>query len=239
MSSAIEVCNRCKLELPFNNSYEPIHVCPHCGADQNEKSENPFHAMKSLLPVAAAILFAMGMGVYWGSHSVEVIVIKSKQMTGLASAADHERMVEICEEQNKHECVHDSLVRKIKQNNDDIKTIAKLGQLQLQLGYFENSERTLTHYFEKGGKDIKARYNYAKALWKQGKIDPALNQLEKALNAKDGVLQVTVMETYIKLLVEYGQHQKATKVIAAVKRKGGSVDYLNSYVDRQLAANTR
>ena len=239
MTTTILVCKRCKLDMPFESEARQLNICPHCGADQHEEKSNPMALVKTFLPTLGIMTLIIGMGLYWGGYSLEVTLIKAQTVTGMADAEDHGRMAEICADLHYHTCVKESLIRKVQANPQDIEVLAELANLMIQMGDAEMAEKALRNYFERGGEDIKAKYNYAKSLRDQDKIQAAITQFERILNEKDDVLQVTVMENYIKLLVEHGEHQKASKAIADVKAKGGSVDYLNSYVTRSVASAQR
>ena len=107
-----------------------------------------------------------------------------------------------------------------------MKILAKLGEFQYRRNRLESASKTYKEYFTKKGSSVKAAYNYARILEKQGQVEFALSYYQYALNARPNTVQITVMRAYINLLVKSGQVNKARQELVKFKpilKRSGSL----------------
>ena len=161
----------------------------------------------------------MGLVVYlgsWGSASLKIAPLKIKQWTGQLNEQSFSNLNEICLKLKKYNCVeksHSSFFR----SSGDLKVLEQLGEFQYRRKKIKEAALTYNKYFTQKGKSIKASYNYARILEEQGKVKYALSYYEYALKARPNTVQITVMRSYINLLVKSGQVRKAKQVLVRFK----------------------
>lgn len=209
--------------------------CPVCGSKTEKagktlfcscgwsKSFNQKGEMKVQKNISKGIfivgLSLMGLVVYlgsWGSASLKIAPLKAKQWTGQLNEQSFSHLSEICLKLKKYNCVekaHSSFFR----SSGDLKVLEQLGEFQYRRKKIKEAALTYNKYFTQKGKSIKASYNYARILEEQGKVKFALSYYEYALKARPNTVQVTVMRSYINLLVKSGQVGKARQVLAKFK----------------------
>ena len=85
---------------------------------------------------------------------------------------------------------------------------------------YNEAAQSFYKFFQKGGNDLEASYSYAKALAQLGQVDEATKYFEQVLAARPDVLQVTVVQNYVKLLVEHKRYDQGLKLIKDIRSKG-------------------
>ena len=91
-------------------------------------------------------------------------------------------------------------------------------KLQFKREHYEDSYNTYKLYFSQGGKNEKATYYYAHALAKVGEIDQAIPYFESIIKSRSDVLVVTVIESYLQVLVSFNRINKAKEVLSWAKK---------------------
>ena len=85
--------------------------------------------------------------------------------------------------------------------------------------HYNEAVNTYRKFFANGGIDLEGSYEFAKALGQVGMVDEASKYYDYVLGAKPGVLQVTVVQNYVKLLMEAHRLDQAKKLIEGVHRR--------------------
>src|SRR5262249_49366836 len=80
-------------------------------------------------------------------------------------------------------------------------------------------------FFSKGGVDLEGSYMFAKALGQVGMVDEASKYYDYVLGQKPDVLQVTVVQNYVKLLMEANRLDQAQKLIEGVRKQSEASAY--------------
>ncbi len=220
-------CPRCQSELSDERlSFQPI-VCGHCGYTPNmvqKTDETKFE--KRFLKVGIGIALALGVGFVqaasWDKHAVSIIPLKIKQFTAMASQADLSKIAEICIERLKHDCVESALASKA--FNGDNESFADLGKYQARRMKKSNAVQSFTKYFQNGGQDLEATYQFAKVLGETGQADQSAATYKKVLEAKPETLQITVVQNYVKMLVAHGRSAEAIVVIDEIRKSSTSAN---------------
>lgn len=218
--------------------------CPVCGSKIKKagntlfcecgwhKSMNKKQEMKVQNKIAKGIFIA-GLGLmsfivyfsHWGSSSFTILPLKVRQWTGQLNEQSFSKLTNVCMSMKKYNCVekaHNSFFH----SSDDLKILEQLGDFQYRRKRFNQAAKTYKQYFTRKGKSVKAAYNYAHILEVQGQTDFALSYYEYALKARPGTVQVTVMRSYIDLLVKSGQVSKAKQELLKLKpllKRAGSL----------------
>ena len=218
--------------------------CPICGKGVKRVSQTAFckcgwqksfnkkqiqkmeHKTVKSLFIMGTIL--MGLIVYvnnWGASSLSIVPLKVSQWTGNLNPKSFAKLQYVCMKLKRYNCV-ESAQTSFYRSSGNLTILAELGAFQYRRQRFHEASRTYNRYFKMNGKDIKAAYNYARILEKQGHVKHALAYYEYALKARSGVIQVTIMRSYLDLLVETGQRNRARKVLFKLKpllKRSGSL----------------
>lgn len=141
----------------------------------------------------------------WGSHGLSIITADSKQK------------LEICMDLKKFECVKKSYERLFEETGD-VKFLSELGQLQFRRGQYEEAKKTYSRYFAKGGNNYRAAHYYAHSLVQTNNLDDAIVYFESILKSSQNTLMVTVVESYLDVLVSNNRLKKAKEVLARMKK---------------------
>lgn len=214
-------CPRCKLEVSIDRkSLAPV-VCNHCGmtisnneaklAESIERSTLKFMGLFTVLVLTGAFLLTN-----WDTHSLEIIPLKVKEIAGATSPSDWEQLASICLDLKKYDCVEEQYK---KAALVDAKSYIRLGRFQLQRSEPQAASSSFAAYFQNGGTDIDAAYEYAKLLGEAGQVDQAAKYFEQVLAAKTDVLQVSVIYAYVKTLVKGGKYAEAKALIENVRKQ--------------------
>ena len=135
----------------------------------------------------------------------------------MADQSDYNRLQEICLDRKMIDCVQSSLEEQLSQNPTDLDVLKRLGKLYYQRENFEQAYETLNSYFENKGNDLMTAYYFAKVMSKQGETDKAAEYFTYILDSKPDVLQVTVTETYMDMLIEANRFEDAKKLAKSVE----------------------
>ena len=179
------------------------------------KSLNKKEQMGVQKKIAKGLVIAgislMGAVVYvgnWGSSSLSIIPLKAQQWTGQMNEKSFARMKSVCLQLKKYGCVEQAH-RSYFRSSGDLQALEELGEFQYRRKKFTQAGKTYAQYFSQKGQGVKPAYNYARVLEKAGQTDHALSYYEYALKSRAGVVQITVMRSYLNLLVKSGQVSKA------------------------------
>ena len=164
--------------------------------------KNMFWVLFLITGLIAGTLFHLFQ---WGGHSLSVVF------------AGESEMVKICMDLKKYNCVENSY-KNLYDKTGDLKHLAALGKLQFKREHYSNSGETYKLYFSKGGEEYEAAYYYAHALAKTNRVDSSIKYFESILRSKPNVVMITVVESYLQVLMSNNQRQKATEVLAWVKK---------------------
>lgn len=219
-------CPRCKLDISEQRRKQVPTICNHCGFSGSDKVEK--HSVageRNVIKVFStlAILFVASyiQLANWDNHSLDIIPLKIKEATGTLSTADNEQYAQICMELKKWDCVETeySLVAK-----QDPNQILRLANFQMKRAKYNEAAQTFYSFFQNGGNDLEASYSYAKALAQLGQVDEATKYFDQVLAARPDVLQVTVVQNYVKLLMDHQRYDQAKKLIVDIRKLGPTAD---------------
>ena len=195
--------------------------CPRCG-NQVKVIKNTFvcecgwtHSKKeeaSQKPVIVGMLlsFTLLVGLLlhffeWGSYGLGIFFASS------------EDKVEICMDLKKYDCVEKNY-EKIYKSSKSLEDLEKLAEFQFKLEKYDKSAKNYSVYFEEKGSSYKAAYYHAHALVKLGDIDAAITFFDAILSQRPKTLMITVMESYLDILVSHNRLQKAKQVLDVVSK---------------------
>ena len=209
-----------------------MNNCPRCGSKIDKVGQTFFckcgwtyskkkESSQNTVIVGMILAFTLTAGALfhffqWGSHAVGIL---------FASPADK---IEICMDLKKYDCVeHNYLVRYEK--TGDLSFLEELGEIQFKREKFSSAKQTYSRYFSSNkGTSYKAAYYYAHSLAKTGDIESAIKYFDIILRNKPHVLMVTIMESYLEVLVSHNRIRKAKELLAKIsKENAGAADTVN------------
>ncbi len=222
------ICPVCKSEISSERLASLPIICQSCGfihSSANQRVDSSMNKTSILVMTGLSILTAVTFlhSVRWGSHSLEVITLKISTAIGFGSDSTFERMQEICKERKMVECVQTALEDQLLDDPKNLEALKKLGKLHYQRKNFSEASTVLNEYFQNGGDDLMSAYYFAKVLSHEGLTDKASEYFDFILASKPDVLQVTVTEAYIDMLMQADRYQEAQKLAKSVEARTDSV----------------
>lgn len=239
-SFALATCPRCQTEVLNQRLQEAVVVCNHCGyvsetRQDAHETRSDKNAVKTMAALAMVLIAAFIHAANWGSNSIAIIPLKMKEMAGIASLNDLEEITSICMEQLKAACVEQALAGIAAKDPSQIENRAKLANFQARLNKWEEAAKNYAEYFNKGGIRAEAAYDYALVLEKLGRVDEAARMFDFALLNKPDVLQITVTQAYVRLLMNNSRYREARDLINSVRRKGDNAKYFMAKEYEEIA----
>lgn len=233
-------CPRCQFEISPERRQESVVVCDHCGfvisnSEQLFREKNEKRFITLAVGVGFLIIALFLQLCIWDSHFLEVIPLQAKDLIGASSNQDLERMAAICLERKKLDCVERAYSRL---GERDQSQLLRLGKFEMSRGHYNEAVETYRQFFSKGGIDLEASYQFARALGQVGMVDEAAKYYDYVLGAKPDVLQVTVVQNYVRLLMEANRLDQAQKLIEGVRKQSQTSVYFMEDEFQQIKARS-
>lgn len=226
-------CPRCLQEIHSSRWFGSPTVCNSCGfvlSGKQKISEEKFERsfLVSIIVSAALFVSAFIHFANWGSAGVEVIAFKLGQIAGWNSKESVNRMAQICLDLKKYDCTERLYLQLARM---DFKEYSRLGKFQFAQRKFKEAADSYKNFFASHGEDVEAHYIYARALGEIGDIDEAARHFDYVLSTKPDVVQITVVQNYVKYLIRANQLDHARRVIQQVRRRSETV---SSFMEAEL-----
>lgn len=217
--SKIEVCPSCHLVIDESRERAEVLVCNHCGHVKSEKAaeaERTLRVVSFKAVVLLALILVSGFAEVsaWSFYAPELRWLELRARLG-SSTAVLDRMAEICMELKKYDCATESYQ---KMAAIDSFNWSRLARLQYSLGKYEEAVESFTIFSESHSGDAETHYIFAKALAETGRIDQAVDYFELVIKSKPDVLQVTVVQNYVRYLMRSMRYAQAEAVIRRMRR---------------------
>lgn len=216
-------CPRCKMDISAERKKIHPVVCDHCGytvSENEEKVDEQLQKKTMIIMGALATVWVVGyiQLANWDKHAISIIPISLKGMVGAHSTTDAEAKAEICMDLKKWDCVESEYLTVAQ---SDPKQFIRAGGFQMKRAKYNDAAQSYYKFFQSGGQDLEASYNYAKALAELGQVDEAVKYFDQVLAAKPDTLQVTVVTNYVKLLMKHRRFDQAKVLIEKVRKDAG------------------
>ena len=210
------ICPRCGLQP---KKVVSTWICS-CGWTHSEKKEaSQLSVIIGLFAVFAVLSVALFHFFQWGSHGFSILL------------AGQSEKIEICKELKKYDCV-EKAYQSLFDQSGDIALLESLGELQFKRQNFQAAKKTYSLYFSKEGKSYKSAYYYAHSLSKTGDLGTAIKYFDSILKSNPNVLMVTIMESYLQILVSNNRHKKAREVLVWMNQKNKGAATVSSQIER-------
>lgn len=234
-------CPRCKQDISQNRKQHSPVICNRCGLVYSENADSIENQVETYSIIYFGLISAFVIAAYmqvmtWDRHSLSIIPIKAKELLGSTSPSDWEQKAEICLDLKKYDCVENQYSNSAKV---DAKLYSRLGLFQLQRMKFEDAAQSFKSYFNNGFENPQAAYSYAQALLKTGQIEEAAKYFEIVLNSRPDVVQITVVEKYVRMLIEHNRLVEAKKLIEEIRlNRGQDESFMESEMRQILTITT-
>jgi tetratricopeptide (TPR) repeat protein len=218
-------CPRCQMAIREERLRVFPVICDSCGFVATDRQADVESAMetsylKAVFVVSTVILLSFMQVANWGNYAFEIIPLKIGDVMGNNSIQSKERMAEIALDLKKHDLA-ERIYREIART--DPTQLKRLGKFQISRAKFKEASETFGAALNRNLEDLDVRYYYARSLGETGQIDEAAKHYDYILKAKPGVLQVTVLENYVKHLLAANRLEQAKRVIESVQRRDNTV----------------
>jgi tetratricopeptide (TPR) repeat protein len=216
-------CPQCKLDIsPERKAIKPL-VCEHCGFtsgnDEIVKNEIEKKNIYAFIGLSVFVVAAYIQLMNWDKHTLNIIPIAVKETIGAAGPSDYEAKAQICMDLKKWDCVEYSYIQTAKA---DPTLWKRAGDFQMKRAKYAEAARSYYPLFQSGTpQDIEVSYSYAKALAAIGQVDEAVSYFDAILAARPDTLQVTVVQNYVKLLMEHQRYDQAKVLISKIRNNSG------------------
>ncbi len=174
---------------------------------------------KVSVTLSLVVVLCFIQAIKWDSHFLSIIPLQIKSMMSSLSAHDADELAKICLERKNLDCAESALQSEA---TTQVEALTQLGKIQMQRQKFRESANSFGSYFRSGGLSVDASYDYAKVLGQLGMIDQASQYYERVLASKVDALQVTVTQSYVKMLIANKRSAQAKTVIDGIRAKGGN-----------------
>lgn len=220
-------CPRCHMDIAEERRRSQLVVCDSCGfvlSTADAELRDAIDKKFSYVAIAIAILIVAGFMqvTSWDKHALTVIPLQIKSLLGGNSLSDMEKMAEICMDRRKFDCVEKQYSKIAEQ---DMQQLLRLGKFQMSRARYQEAAHTYRTFFSRNGIDLEGSYLYARALGQIGQVDEASKYYDYVLGAKPGVVQVTVVQNYVKLLMEAQRLDQAKQLIQGVRKTSDASSY--------------
>jgi tetratricopeptide (TPR) repeat protein len=216
-------CPRCKMDIsPERKRLHPV-ICDHCGHTVSNSEEKVDHQLQKKTMTVMGALATIWIAGYvqlanWDKHALSIIPIAIKSMVGAHDASDAEAKAGICMDLKKWDCVETEYLTVAQTNPNQF---IRAGGFQMKRAKYNEAAQSYYKFFQSGGQDLEASYNYAKALAELGQVDEAVKYFDQVLAAKPDTLQITVVTNYVKLLMKHKRYDQAKILIEKVRKEAG------------------
>ncbi|MBX3022716.1 MAG: hypothetical protein KF799_13670 [Bdellovibrionales bacterium] len=216
-------CPLCKQDIsPERKKLSPV-ICNHCGftfSKDSLKTANDVESksIKIMVAISVVVSACYIQISHWDKAWLEIVPLALKETIGMSSPSDIEQKAGICFEQMKWDCV-EAQYGKAAQNDPAL--WERAAGFQMKRAKYNEAAQSYYKFFQSGGVNLESQYNYAKALAQLGQVDEAVKYFDQVLAAKPDVLQITVVQNYVKLLMDHQRFDQAKLLISKVRKDGG------------------
>ncbi len=219
-------CPRCAQPIDNARLSAEVVVCNHCGFSpetraiaNQEKYERQY--VKGLVLAAILIVASFIHVVEWDQYFFTIIPLKMRQIVGAASNEDLRKIVQICEVRLRHACVEKALAELSVKEPTNSDVMYDLGEILRKTYQTAGAVAAYRAHFARGGNNPEAAFQMAKIMQFNGQYNEAQAFYSRALLARPNVLQITVVQAYVDMLIKLGKTVDAKNVIDDIRKNAG------------------
>ena len=216
------ICPACHKAIVPERCLGHTVVCS-CGWTKDlsqDKKYIPNTTSLLLVAVASIIILILVHVSQWNTHFLTIIPLKVTQTLGIATTDQLNRLVSICTERQKWNCLIEAKHDLYKKNPEEIKILLDLAMAYVHVQNDQKAASLYHEYFKKGGRQKKAHYEYAKVLTRIGKVNEAIYRYQIILKTQS--LLPLETRSYVQLLIDNKKWHQARYVIENYRKKSKS-----------------
>jgi tetratricopeptide (TPR) repeat protein len=206
---------------PERKKVMPI-ICNHCGfTSGNDKKVQAEIEKKNIIAFVAVSIFVIAAHIQlanWDKHFLNIIPLVAKDTLGMSTPTDFEAKAEMCMDLKKWDCVETEY---LKAAQVDATKYQRAGDFEMKRAKYNAAAQSYYKFFQAGQQNLDASYSYAKALAQLGQVDDAVKYFDEVLAARPDTLQVTVVQNYVKLLMDHQRYDQAKVLISKIRKDSG------------------
>ncbi len=188
----------------------------------SSKDQDTNGASLSLIVFTLLMVGAIIHAINWDTYFFKIIPLKVKQLAGLAKAHELKEIAQICNFRKKNNCEVQALEKAYSINVGDSESLLRIGEIYTTTNNYFMAAKTYALYFQNGGKDETARYQYARSLGETGQVSDAKKQFHYILRSNNKTPQFRVARSYVELLIKNQDYKTAKGIIEQYRRAGPS-----------------
>ena len=229
-------CPRCHSSTPAGSVQQRLMICGTCGHSTHpahRNSEKQVDKNFLTLAIGLSVFFVLGFIhlMNWDKHSFSIVPLKAKQYLGTASLYDYSQIVTICKERGKVNCVLGAYKGAVRSNPKNLKALGLYGHTLALLKKDALAAQMLGRYFALGGQDPHRAFDLAKVLKRNNKSQEAEKYFKLALKAKPDVVQISVIQAYVDMLIKTRRLSVAKNLIERTRKTGA---HTSSFMEGEL-----
>lgn len=229
-------CRNCRHEIEPQRLSHSVVVCQVCGQtyshNMREESRQEFLATIKFMALGLFGLFIFLAQIHkYDTAFITVIPLQLKHLVKMDNKQDNLKLVEICKSVKKYSCVEDVLKRATKKHPADTDLLEQYAATLYYNKKLDLAAERFEAYFNMNGKSPDAGYLYALTLQKLNNIKKAESMYKWTLSQKKDVLQLSVTENYVKMLMANGNFTKAKGLIRYIRRKATNA---HGFMEKEL-----
>ena len=236
---SFHLCPRCEGQFSPQALRFDVLICSQCGwtPSDSELASNWDGDKKFFTTlVVGTLAFLVGFVHYmnWGQSSVEILPLKAKFWTGVIQESELLKLADLCEDRYKYTCSVSAL-EALPQSRQQLNAKIRLANLKRRSRQYEPAIQDYRSILEipsvrlQGSQLADIYYGLAKSYEKLGNNESALHYYNRSIQAKPEVIQVTVTESYLRLLKRVGQSDRARAVIKEARKRGRSKEFFSNF----------
>ena len=219
------LCPRCHSKIPANSAQQRLMFCAACGYSTHPAQRQGEKQLdKSFLNLTIALSVFLVTGfihlMNWDQHASTIVPLKAKQYLGTASLSDYSQIITICKERGKPDCVLGAYKDAVKAYPQNLKALGLYGHTLALLKKDTLAAHMLGRYFAQGGQDPHRAFDLAKVLKRNNKTREAEKYFKLALKAKPNVVQISVIQAYVDMLIKTRRLRVAANLIEQTRKTG-------------------
>ena len=223
-------CPVCQSEISQDRIEQNLAICGACGWSDNKsvKDLEQKTAKRFIFLAVMISIFLIGsfiQAINWNSYFIEIIPIKAKQMAGIATPVELNRIADICIDRQKPQCVEQAYSDILRRDPTNLEVIAKYAKILVNNQKLRLASDSFARYFQEGGKDLDAAFEYAKVLGSLGDINESKRYFDYVIDAKPEIMQVTVTQRLVDMLYNAGRYKEAQQAIIKFRKRGANAIY--------------
>lgn len=168
----------------------------------------------------------------WNQFALEIIPLKFKQLSQIATSEELYRLGQICQKRKKTNCFQSTYWQSYLKNPSFEAPALELGEHYMKQKNYVEALRIYNFYFSKKGQNNEARFKMAIALSELKRFNEAKPHFQFALRKnQDSVTNPHYVRTFVHYLIQNRDYNFAKNLIAQTRKKSKTATY---FLEKEL-----